>query len=738
MPLAASYGQTIALPSQLGIAMKKLDSVAWKVLADVFAAETLGRTIVAEANCFLQVGAKDEMADQKIKLARRCLADPRLPQVVDDHDSDGQPMLRLNNFGMICNSDFVEVLEESLGLAQEAVVLYSKVTIERRAITLHDWLEALMTSVTFCDEAAAVFVVAAMSKGKAKVQKPSTEAAEALVEHGGLESVSGEICALKTLRVTVHEHRFDEDSMDEILQKVLTFLEELPMTVSISLSLETYPSRAQQVIKNIETRSKIIEVIDILGSTHLPSDGEQNILDEWRAKQTHGVASESFLSKCVKVIKEVGELEGRELKLYANLQDDVNMAIFLDGDQDNDCLVATVSEAKQLPKFYEELRFMAFAKNTVESCMQQAVDDFFASLCLPCLKMDPTDKLPDAGKIEDLLSSFFDAAKLKSAGQLGAKIFHEDTSKEFEWPSISLFSLVQSLTEVIPDSAYSVALVGVCTNTIKVVATVKTQVEVIAATFMPMSHIVGTLSFLRERLTEGKAGIIRDYHIKEDISNAIRLARNKCNDMVQRLQATTPESLCSQVSIVDEVPLLVPASTALAWLQTLRRAMPVLCCEILSFEVNAMMDVAESLNRMTPKHSHIITSTTYNKSLARKHLLAWPSRSQMEANAVKLLQLQAEFGRLFTDWLSPAKLADDPRLKDQLAQATIIFESSREVIKLIAILNVLLEMKGAEKSEHAIALHETDGESMLAPLLKDILVAISSGSCSSSGAKKPT
>ena len=142
---------------------------------------------------------------------------------------------------------------------------------------------------------------------------------------------------------------------------------------------------------------------------------------------------------------------------------------------------------------------------------------------------------------------------------------------------------------------------------------------------------------------------------------------------------------------------------------------------------SSMVEMADQVHKMTPSHSHSVADKAYNKTLAREHLLQWPSRKQLETDTVRLLSLQCDITRLRSQWLGPIKLLEDPRFAEQTKQITTIFDGSKESLKLIGILNVLLDTKGIKQYNDATELETTYGENMPAPLLKDIKQIIAAG-----------
>ena len=110
--------------------------------------------------------------------------------------------------------------------------------------------------------------------------------------------------------------------------------------------------------------------------------------------------------------------------------------------------------------------------------------------------------------------------------------------------------------------------------------------------------------------------------------------------------------------------------------------------------------------------SHYISDTKFLPVLAKKNLLQWPWRKQLNETASTLFAMIADSSRLHTSWGLRPSLRADEEFGEAMALASSVFESAKVAITLIACCSVLLEKKGDDRAAQALTLLQNKRETL--------------------------
>ena len=119
---------------------------------------------------------------------------------------------------------------------------------------------------------------------------------------------------------------------------------------------------------------------------------------------------------------------------------------------------------------------------------------------------------------------------------------------------------------------------------------------------------------------------------------------------------------------------------------------------------------------MTPAFDHILNDPTYVKVLAKKHLLDSNGRGSLSRDAVVLSNALASMAVAFTALGLGGMLAEDAVWKGQVAACNHMFAKTRKAITVIAYVNTIQALTGAEQAQTAETLLAKDVD-VASPLL---------------------
>ena len=149
---------------------------------------------------------------------------------------------------------------------------------------------------------------------------------------------------------------------------------------------------------------------------------------------------------------------------------------------------------------------------------------------------------------------------------------------------------------------------------------------------------------------------------------------------------------------------IMPTGKCEAWLDVARTVAEAFATTLVASMTKMTANVAAEVSRFTPKWDHIIGESKVNKGLAKKHLLGWPSRAELNKYALLLFH----------------SIADHPETKESVDFADGIWTSARKALAVIAACNVLIELNGDDQGEKAASLLEKRKDVLLLLLITEL------------------
>ena len=248
--------------------------------------------------------------------------------------------------------------------------------------------------------------------------------------------------------------------------------------------------------------------------------------------------------------------------------------------------------------------------------------------------------------------------------------------------------------------------VGIPTSLFKSLCTVFSCISKVA---LAVAHLK-TLHFG----TDGRKTHTPNFEIRLEVVNAFRMAVGSHGIARDLLLDPSLAAACdaAKLKLKFELPTLV------SWLE---RAILVVRGLKVATVHGAVADVAafaEMLSDKSPKIDTFINEKVYIKTQAKKQLLDWAHRPKFCDDAVSLFHAMSSLGGL------PVHLSMQTKIEDHSGESykyiTTVFDTTKTVLNIIAYVNCVQGMSGAQQEEKARALYEKGSEGVPGPLFKAI------------------
>ena len=700
------------LASELGLGLRHLEVIRMKDVYVAMQETETGRAVLAGAKCLLQENAKDAVADEKLHIALKNLEDHRLPNLTttSDGSTDGEVL----NFRMLSDMSVVDVLEESLGHVEECFQLWSRVAVERRTAAINNWLEKLTSTIIFYDECLATFVQALTAVGQFGEllwTSPSTSVPTA-------EHVNSEIASFVALREVFEEHAIDEDPLAAFYERACEFAKSIPDHAKSKLNLVRFKNVIENLQNNLRVRGAVCAVVDDLVVFTEALKSPEEILDEWRAKRVRNSEKSTFISRGICLVRSLEHLLGQSFGLGS---DEGELKVKLEEREGCKSFAGSFRLARELPAAFGSLFFPKEVQARVNGSLQAVFASFVENLHLNSLMPTPLAAMPASGKLADWIDSFAEKTALAEQAKSAGKIF-ASTTKDHHFCSASLFALLMSLVEVVPDRDFSVSLAPLTrtiTGRASDVITSKFDLEIVCRVFMMLSHIAIAMMFLRQYVVDEGESCVREYKVKDEVESSAMFLKSHTNELLAKL-ASAANSAWGDLSRFEGPQWIFSVVSCTVWLQAARSMVPCVMRALVAKAGVAVATLADEVFKVTPKWDHVVTTHKLHVALAKKTLLGWPARSALNSKTIMLHGIIVDINRLHTGWALTPKLEEDPDTKDIMETATLAFGSAKKAIEIIAILNVIYETKADCQKEQASRLLATKGETMPAVLATEL------------------
>lgn len=679
-----------ALASDVGAALQKVNMLRFAPIKAALHESDAGKVLLSAATCALQLSAKDSCGDFKLSLASKILNDPRLPSLMltPEDGIDGC----IQNFSLISGLGVIDILEESQAHVMESITLWSSARLEQQCGGLRTWLDDVMKVVLFCDESLSLYLDATVVSGKL---------AEILLGDGSEWSMQDELAAIQELSSRLEKDDVEEEPFQLFLESFCKFLHSLPDVIKRKVSfVDDVALLREKVLSNISCRGKIkAALVACTRLTEVPQSS-RDALDEWSSKRALGNEANSYLVLGVSLLVASSHMSPTSLNLGTD-DGEVRMC-FREGEGIED-VIGSRQQARDLTGLLGRLKLIAYVNELNQECLQIAIADFAASLHLHAFVLE--DCLPVDGSEVDLpkhLDNIIDSVAVAETTKATAKIFATATAKKEKlWQSNGLHELLEQLCQVIPASSFKFSVGPLCKPgtldeeasmiNIKSAPILINQVSVL---FKNISQIALTLAYLRTRFVSTAESSIRENKIKSEVEHAVNFVRHVSNKTLEDLERGIFDNTNKELATVQWT---MPVTFCKKWLARVKAVTPAMCKFFVLRSTEALSELSAEVQACTPTYGHIVSDTSYHATLARKQILKWPSRENLNIKTVSLFNVLADLVRVHTSWALQPSIKEDVDCKEVVVSAHCVFDTAKAAITLVAALAVLMETTGEER-----------------------------------------
>lgn len=662
---------------------------------------SFGKGVIDTATAVMQVSEKDSAGDEALARAHSILMDARMPMLKVSSAPLGAttPQIVVQNAGLILDMSIADMLQESLGCAIEALSLWTPGRVLEMNDKIIDWAKQVMKSLSFYDCALSLHLEAVTTAAGAMQLLGCKPTADDDFEVDGIVGNDSRASSIVELGTLVDEKSVDEAPLARFAKALRSFfLGERPLADSTKMMFSDMAALIDaRILSNINCRSTLATLLMCMAQFGDVPKSPKEALHDWKGKFASGRDESSFLSSSLRLQRIANKMHPLA---WTSIGEEATIVILeLDGESGAATLEASCERASDLSGRFLDTPLVTEVLQLQQKVIQAAVDDLGEHLYLNAIAMpDPTIvPLPamDDDAAGTLLSSFFVKERAAEPAKIAQKVFATNASKDMQWPVVPLVSMCRQLVDVAPNRSFVVTLDAFCSSTADAPSwSDKAMLKRLFDILVPLSQVAAALIFLRGRIGED-SNIIRDCMLKEEVEIAMSFIKSTTARQMDIL-ATTP--LSQQIMTTSWASPAVHGCAA--WFAGARKVIPTITKYFLLKVLGHTRDVSMRVHSFTPKIDHICSSEKFVPTLAKKSLLQWPSRAQLNEKTVQLFHILSSISRLATQF-GLGDLKVDADLRDDISEAQGIFDAARTAMTAIAATNILTEVRGDDQKAKA-------------------------------------
>jgi hypothetical protein len=311
---------------------------------------------------------------------------------------------------------------------------------------------------------------------------------------------------------------------------------------------------------------------------------------------------------------------------------------------------------------------------------------------------------PRTSDVVEIIGTFFMKGQVGEAVQNASRLFGPAArGDDHDWHSACLRRLFDQLPPRFPASACRIQMDKFCAGAgaspdtpilwgdMREVMCALEVMDLMARAAVCMAVVVMKFGTAAEAL--------REHQLKLEAEQAVTLARSTVSQALNRLSA----GAFGDTARWATTPFSMPVAQAKAWFLHADTVLPILCKHMLSFAVGASERLAAETTSLLPNYAYIVNDSTFNEKLARRQLLASPSRDALGTASLALFQSLTAISRLHSAWsVTPA--LDDEDEYASVAAGRAAFATARAALTTIAAVSVVLEKTGQDQRDQAATL----------------------------------
>jgi hypothetical protein len=683
-------------------------SKAFTKLNAVLHFSSLGSEITCTIKNLLAVSDKDGIGDTKMDRSFSILEDSRLPALQaaevsaesrgadDTAVADGAPTL--SNFHLIENMGVADTVIDSVTHCVEALKHWQKRRMEESTERLATWLELAVSRLEFTDATLSVHLACLSKAGGLPLGSPANDNPDAALYCDQIVAQAADLRTTYSKIPNVFELAIEETTFMKAINIVTNFVQKgLPGNIQneVCRNVDNLRDRLHDLASHVTWRQAWLDVVDglaMIATRELKTPA--NTLDEWQCASRNGDSTKTLLAAMLDVNSRVEvlfeEMNKGGFKEEFSDATDLALAIPIQFDgalKNRDACQSDMHNYMAMVK-YDPL--IIYCRKCSSACFARSVDAFTQSLYLCTIKCPCQPKAPEASDY----SRFYNADKGEPDMVYGKLL----TKENQQWPCDQNKALVEMVSNAILD--FNISYTGPLHDDLAGqphhtwTCTSKSDWDIVATILVNLSKIAFGFKYLDTRFHRGKETFLRDGTLKNEVEMVVKNLKGAC--------ASANTCITTKLAERHYMPLPFPKlAAAKDYVVSATAVINAFARDAITSFFESTISLTQDLQLVTPAYGHIISDTTFNKQLAKKHLLGYPSRQALNEVATRTYTSMSEIGRVHKAMGLTPELDVDPEFADEMEQIRAIYASARKALSVIAGVNVILEVPAAMKKEQA-------------------------------------
>ena len=343
-------------------------------------------------------------------------------------------------------------------------------------------------------------------------------------------------------------------------------------------------------------------------------------------------------------------------------------------------------------------------RHTLQACSHLVLQKHCQALELeglhaqPALQDQEEQSLPESSQV--WIESLCSALSMPDTRVAAQKFYHgrRYRHEHAELPAETQFQLLDSIWEALgTDFSYSDRPGEHYWSADAAPQEVKSSdLRILAKAYTGLNSIAGTLLFLHNDYLNAHTSMIDpDKHVlKEEVDAAISSVSTSVELLKSNLQEAKDSLGCCRQG------LRMSTADAEYWMLCAERLLPHLKQDVIEAFMERMQSFQDRL-ATKPNVEACINDRVFNKALVKKNVLSWPGRNAFSMAVLSLQKTMINAQAQYQTYRLNPPLSENKQLSEHFTAGADMFQSGREVVRLIAAASIVLEGPDDKRAERA-------------------------------------
>ena len=650
----------------------------------------LGQHLLSKSAVVLQTSGQHIAAGAKLKRAEELLTVESLPRVVTDDDG----IAVFKDRHLVMDMSVAGIFDESLGLLENAIELYSRKELGGCSARVEKWVETLLAHLHRAEECLILDLMELLH---------ATNVGRYILEGTDMELWNqkedvARCFAEMQLKFQQGDAPCDDTPLDDFIKRFISFLESVPVElIGKETANNTIKDSIGPFVESAKARHALVGVLRLMGDVLSKSDCTPDVLcDELKRCHSHADLQNSRLFKCVKLQEAVGVVGVSPI--LSSILTGVEYDVEAENEETGDIEANRHVWIEGAPLVFESLPDLAVLPH-LQGVVAQSLKKIFVEVvdgsCLAGLKVPvvmPTGDTPVVKCMDACM-------KCTTPNGKPVEVWLKSGGDDRVWPSTLPVKAACDILEVMASRGMHVGVTPMCTCNEDDEDTKVKDLDALVRV-LRLLEVIGKIGRCFAWIKTNHFGMHpTSFAVKGSINANLDKVLTAVAGLLKGAPPLLADGTSAAVAKLAGMPWIFPVDQFGYWLDCSMFTFQYICKEVVCTVVEQLLKDSVSLLGFVPTYDHLLCAKKIDLKLASTHLVKWPGKAALGSGCIDLETNLTNASAAHTRWGMEGSLRDAPSCDDKVEVIEANFLTARKALAAIAGVNCLCNLQGKARLE---------------------------------------